>query len=695
MKTEQHEIKIETYSNIVKKTGRYLKKSLKVFAWSLLLLVVSTILIGVFYCFGLYFKYSREFETKSPQNNSTQLVMYDRTGNEIFRGYGAAEPDRVELSKIPEVVKQATLAAEDVDFYKHGPIDSKSIARAVYMNWQNSDATGLNKVYDLFSEGSYTQGGSTITQQLVKNIYLTNEKSFDRKIKEAVFSYKLEGKYSKDKILELYLNEIYYGEQSLGIKNAAKIYFNKDLSELSLAEASMLAGLPQAPTHFSPISGDETAAKKRQEYVLQKMYLAGMINLETAKTAANLPLDYYGKTIVTDKYPYFSQFVKDELAVKLGVENVENRGLKVYTSLDPAKQTIAETRMAENLKKLSYRGASNAAVVIGDVADNSILAMVGGADWNVSKVNVATSLRQPGSSFKPIVYATGLENGYSAASMLVDKYVNYGGTPPYIPKNYSGGYSGYLTVRNALARSINTTAVEMGKLVGLSKIIDTAHALGITSLNDKPENYGLPLALGSGEVRLVDMVEAFSSFADGGKRMPQTSILKIVNSKDESISLPKRNKAQVLSAETAYIVTSILSDNKARSATFGSVSPLKTDKTTAVKTGTTDNYADSWTLGYSPDYVVGVWMGNNNHSPMRQISGIEGAAYVWHDVMTDIMASTSDKAFVKPASVKEVWINPYNGGLATYNGGSNVLEYFKEGTVPTSTRPDTSYLKVF
>lgn len=672
-----------------------MRKTLKFSSIGILLLMATSLLIVTFWAIGLYFKYSAQFEAVTPQSNSTQLVMYDKDGNEIFRGFGAAEPDRVELAKIPDTVKLATLAAEDVDFYKHGPIDMKGIGRAIYLNWKNSDAVGIGKLTTLFSEGNYSSGGSTITQQLVKNIYLTDEKSFDRKIKEAVFAYKLEGKYSKDQILELYLNEIYYGEQALGIKNAAKIYFNKDLSELTLAEASMLAGLPQAPTYFSPINGDEPAAKKRQEYVLQKMYLAGMIDLPTAKEAANTPLEYYGKTISADKYPYFDQFVKDELTSKLGPENVENKGLKVYTSLDPAKQAIAETRMAENLKKLAYRGASNAAVVIGDVADNTILAMVGGADWSKSKVNVATSLRQPGSSFKPIVYATALENGYTAASILNDKYVNYGGTPAYAPKNYGGGFSGYVTVRNALARSLNTTAVEMGKLVGLDKIIDTAHKLGITSLQDKPENYGLPLSLGSGEVKLVDMVESFSTFADGGKRMPQTAILKITNSKSEEISQPKRNKMQIVSSETAYILSNILSDNKARSATFGTVSPLKTDKITAVKTGTTDNYADSWTMGYSPDFVVGVWMGNNDHSPMKQVSGIEGAAYVWHDVMSDILASVPDKAFTKPASIKEAWINPYTGGLANYNGGSNILEYFKEGTAPTTLKPDLSYLKQF
>jgi membrane peptidoglycan carboxypeptidase len=289
---------------------------------------------------------------------------------------------------------------------------------------------------------------------------------------------------------------------------------------------------------------------------------------------------------------------------------------------------------------------------------------------------------------------TALENGFSAASMLIDKYISFGSGPAYSPKNYSGGYSGYVTIRNALARSLNTTAVEMGKLVGLDKVINTAHSLGITSLNAGADNYGLPLSLGSGEVELVDMVEAFSTFADNGKRSVQSSILSVKNNRNEEITLPKRNKKQVISEESAYIISSILSDNSARSVTFGSVSPLKTDKVTAVKTGTTDNYSDSWTVGYSPDFTVGVWMGNNDHTPMRNVSGVEGAAYIWHDVITAAMADKPNQPFAKPASVKEAWINPYTGALASRQGSPNILEYFKDGTIP-GVNPDKSYLKQF
>ncbi len=671
------------------------KKSLRIIFGGLFLFITGIILTAVFCLAGIYLNYSREFESVKPRSNSTQLVFYDKDGAEIFRGYGAAEPKRIELTNVPQTVIQATLAAEDTDFYNHGAVDFKSLARALYVNWGSDDSDTKSKIKRLLSEESYIQGGSTITQQLVKNIYLTDEKTFKRKLKEVIFSYKIESKYSKDEILELYLNEIYYGEQALGIENAANIYFNKKTSELTLAEASMLAGIPASPTYYSPFGETYVNSKKRQEYVLQRMYSNGFISLNKAKESANATLYLnHSQNLVLNKYPFFNQYVKDELSRKLSVKDLNDSGIKVYTSLDPEKQQIAEDQVKFWLQKLSYRGASNSAVVIANPETNEIIAMVGGADWEESKVNVATSERQPGSSFKPIVYATAIDNGYTAATVLIDKYVNFGGIPAYAPQNYSGGYSGYVTVRNALARSLNIPAVEMAKLVGTDKIIDYAHNLGITSINNEAEEYGLSIALGSAEVRLVDMVEAYSTFADSGKRMPQTSITKLLDKEGAEISTPKRKKQQIISAETAYILSSILSDNNARSTTFGLNSPLKTEKTTAVKTGTTDNYADSWTIGYSPSLVVGVWMGNNDHTPMKRVSGVEGAAYIWHGVITECLKNTENEVFAKPSDVEEAWVSPYTGTLSAYKSKPNILEYFKKGTVPTA-KIDLNYLKQF
>jgi 1A family penicillin-binding protein len=671
------------------------KKSLKIFFVGAILAFIAGIFTIFFIGFGIYVSYSREFSKIKPQSNSTQLVMYDREGNEFFRGYGAAEPQRIPLADIPDVVKKSTLAAEDADFYKHGPVDFRSIARSVYDNWQASDKQGLSKVADLFKEDSYVKGGgSTITQQLVKNIYLTSEKSWQRKLKEIIYAFNLERRYTKDQILEMYLNEIYYGHQSIGIQNSAHTYFDKDVKELTLSEASMLAGLPQAPSYYDPMGDNYDQSKKRQEYVLQKMLLSGDIDLETAKEAANAPLDFYGKSTTLNKYPFYAEYVKEELIKKLGLDNIDNTGYKVYTTLDSRKQEAAEKNMKSSMARLSNRGASNSASVIQDPKTGEILAMVGGVDWEKSKVNVATSERQPGSSFKPIVYATAFENGYTAATILNDKLVNFGGIPPYMPRNYNGSFSGYLTVRNALARSLNVPAVEMGKLVGIDKVIDMAHELGITSINNKPEDYGLSLSLGTGEVKLVDMVSAYSTFANGGKRIPQTVLIRVVDDKNNEIQLPKRKEKSVISEETAFILSSILSDNNARSATFGSNSPLKTDKITAVKTGTTDNYADSWTVGYSPDLVVGVWMGNNDRTPMKRVSGVEGAAYIWHDIITECLKDAPNNSFTPPANIVESWINPRTGALATRPSRPNVLEYFKAGTVPTD-KANLLYLKQF
>jgi 1A family penicillin-binding protein len=678
-----------------KKIKNILIKLTKITFFGFFLFIVGIIFTIIVISAGIYTKYSKEFEEIKPQSNSTQLVFYDKNNNEIFRGYGAAEPTRIKLSDMPETVVQATLAAEDTDFYEHGAVDFKSLIRAVYVSWNNEEGDVITKIKRLSSEDSYIQGGSTITQQLVKNIYLTQERTFKRKIKEVIFAYKLESKYSKDEIMEMYLNEIYYGEQALGIENAATIYFGKNAKDLTLAEASILAGVPAAPTYYSPFDDTFENSKKRQEYVLQRMYVNKKITLEEAKEAANKLLIFSHSTEQTlNKYPYFNQFVKEEVAKELSTDNLSNSGIKVYTSLDPEKQDIAEEQVKIWLKKLSYKGATNSAVVIADPESNEILAMVGGVNWETSKVNVATSDRQPGSSFKPIVYATALENSYTAATILNDKYVNFGGIPAYIPRNYNGGYSGYVTLRNALARSLNIPAVEMAKLVGVDKIIDMAHNLGISGINNGSTTYGLSLALGSAEVKLVEMVEAYSTFADEGKRMPQTSILKILNKNNENISTTKRKKQQVISEETSFIISSILSDNTARSVTFGSSSPLKTEKITAVKTGTTDNYADSWTIGYSPSLVVGVWMGNNDHTSMKQVSGIEGAAYIWHDIITECLEATENEQFEKPDGIEEAWINPYTGVIATYKSAPNILEYFKKGTIP-STKVDLSYLKQF
>ncbi|MDD3480671.1 MAG: PBP1A family penicillin-binding protein [Patescibacteria group bacterium] len=659
--------------------------------FSLLTFGVILLLIAA----GTYLKYADEFLSASPRNNTTKNVFYDKNGEVIYQSFGAAEPKEVALIDIPDVIKDSTLASEDAHFYNHGAIDLSGLVRAAYLNYQNSNKEGLSRLSDLFTAESYEYGGgSTITQQLVKNLYLTNERSFERKTKEIVYSFELERKYSKDEIFEMYLNNVYYGEQSLGIANAAENYFSKNIDKLTLAEATMLAGLPQAPSRYSPISGDFEAAKERQKYVLSQMYYAGMITLDEAEEAAKETLCLSKpKGDVVLKYPYFVNFVKDEVKDLIGPEAFSLGGLEVYTSLDPKAQRVVEIAASEQVEKIKYRDVSNAASIVLNNTTGKIVAMMGGLDYNKSKVNVATSKRQPGSSFKPIVYTAGILEKYSAATILWDSRVNFGGTPPYIPRNYDGGYRGYVTVRRALANSLNVPAVEMTQLVGVDKVLETADTLGIDI--DRDRYYGLSLGLGSAEVTLLDMAEAYSTLANLGKRPSSTGIIRIVDSTGDDIYLSPSYSQEVLDPKVAYIMTSILSDNRARREVFGSNSDLQLeDRPVAAKTGTTDSYTDAWTMGFTPQYTVGVWVGNNDHSKMRYVPGLEGAAPIWNEIMNDIHAGLKKENFKKPKGLSEVWINPYTGKEATYHGGSNILEYFIPGTEPKDN-PDTSYLNVF
>jgi 1A family penicillin-binding protein len=671
---------------------------LKVFLFAVLGALATCVILAVIIGFATYSNYAQSFKVAKIKNNSTQNVFYDKTGGIIYESYGAKSPAKVDLADLPDVVKKATLAAEDSGFYSHGAIDPRGLTRAALVNIKSSDKTGLTRFTDLFNEQDYSQGGSTITQQLVKNLYLTNERSFDRKLKEVVYSFELEKKMSKDQILEAYLNNVYYGEQALGIQNASLAYFGKPVNQLDLAEVTMLVGLPAAPTKLDPISGDFNAAKKRQEYVLTQMYNLHQITLEDAKAAANESLYLSESKVGTDlvlKDPFFVDVIKKELTSLLGEETVDRGGLSVYTSLDPKTQKVAEEQTAIYMKKFAYRKVSSDAIVILDNKTGFISALVGGADWEKSKINMATSVRQPGSSFKPIMYTAGLLNGYTAATRLIDKSVNFGGNPAYMPKNYDGSYHGNITLHYALANSLNVPAVEMTKLAGVDKVIETAKLLGISSITRDPSSYGLSIGLGSAEVSPFEMTRAFSVFANGGKKSEFTGIDHVVGNTGDNIYSSQRAETPVIDPMTAYIMANILSDNKARSMVFGTSNPLTLpDRKVAAKTGTTDDYADSWTIGFTPQYTVGVWMGNNDRTKMSRVSGVEGAAYIWQDVMKGIHKGLPAEEFVKPAGIATAWVNPLTGLLATYNGAPNILEYFVPGTEPKKNQ-DFGYLNQF
>jgi 1A family penicillin-binding protein len=663
----------------LKKIGKVSLVFLKSLFWVFLTSGALLAILG----FGFYVNIASDFTYLRQNNNTTKNIFLDKNGDIIYESFGTAEPDMVELKDTPQRIIDAVLASEDLNFYQHGAIDPRGLIRAAYLNYNNSERAGLAKFGDLFEEKSYSQGGSSITQQLVKNLYLSNERSFDRKIKEIVYAFELEKKYTKDEILEMYLNNVYFGEQSLGIKNAAKTYYGKELDQLSLAEITMIVGLPVAPTRLSPISGDFEAAKERQKYVLSQMYYAEMITLEEANESSSekLFLNYSGADSLI-KYPYFVNYVRGQVKERVGEEAYNRGGLVVETTLDPRIQEIAEFESKKQIESLKFRNVTNAAVVVINNETGELQAMVGGVDYEESKVNVATAERQPGSSFKPIVYTAGLIEGYTASSILWDGYVNFGGTPPYIPRNYDGYYRGNVTVRTALQNSLNVPAVEMTKLVGADEVLKTAKMLGMESINED-RYYGLSIGLGSAEVRLIDLARAYSTLSAQGQRPNATVINKISDSNDTAIYVQPKIKEKVLDEKIAFIMTSILSDNNSRRQVFGLNSDLQLgDRPVAAKTGTTDSFADNWTMGYTPQYTVGVWVGNNDRSVMRNVSGVDGAAPIWNVVMKRIHADLKVVSFEKPEGLSELWVSPYTGRPATYKSRPNILEYYIPETEP-------------
>ncbi len=644
---------------------------------------------------GVYVHYANEFQNISPRSSITRNIFLDKSGNKIYESFGKSEPDPVEIDEVPQIIIDATLASEDANFYDHGAVDFRGVSRAAYLNVKSSKKPGILKLSDLFDEESYLQGGSSITQQLVKNLYLTGERSFERKAKEIVYAFEIEKKFSKDEILEMYLNNVYFGQQSLGIKNAAKAYYGKEIDELSLAEVSMLVGLPAAPSDLSPVSGCFDKAKERQKYVLSQMYHEKMITLEEAEEAAAEKL-YFGPEKVESfvKHPYFVDYVKKQIKEKIGPEAYDRGGITVQTTLDPKIQAIAEKEARDQVERIKYRNVTNASVIAIDNETGDLRAMVGGIDYEESKFNVTTARRQPGSSFKPIVYLAGLLDEYTASSILWDGYVNFGGTPPYRPRNYDGYFRGNVTVRTALQNSINVPAVQMTSLVGVEKVMETAEKVGIESIDDSIY-YGLSIGLGSAEVSLLDLTRAYGTIANLGEKPNATTITKITDAEGETIYIQPKFKEKVLDERVAYIMTNILSDNTSRGQVFGLRSPMWLgDRPVAAKTGTTDSFADSWALGYTPQYTVGVWTGNNDRSVMRNVPGLEGAAPIWNEIMRQVHDGLENKTFEEPEGLEKMWISPYTGRPAIYRGAPNILEYYLPGSEP---KPNESfeYLRQF
>lgn len=627
--------------------------------------------------------------TSQPQSSK----IYDRNGELLYTMYTERNQTYIPLSSIPKHLQQATIAIEDKNFYNHGAIDIQGIIRAAWVNLRNERV----------------EGGSTLTQQLVKSSLLTPERTIERKAKEIILSFIVETIYSKSKILEMYLNQVSYGGTAYGVDAASQVYFNKPISKLTLAEAAFLAGLPQAPSRYSPFGSHPEEGKARQQRVLTAMFEEGYITEDQMNEAKKEALEF---SSIRDeiKAPHFVFYVKDFLTQKYGEKVVEQGGLSITTTLDLKTQKIVEDAIATEGASLRNNNWYNAAAVVTHPMTGEILAMTGSRDYFNSErdgnVNVTISNRQPGSSIKPINYATGLIKGYTAATPFVDKNVCFSnpGQDPYCPRNYDGAFHGVVQMREALANSYNIPAVKMLKLNTVEGMIEVAERMGITSFTDSPDKYGLSLTLGGGEVTMLQMTEAFGVFANSGYRVPVQPILKIERANGEIIEEYEKPTSifsgkKVIPEGVAFIISHILQDNAARTPAFGANSPLRIPGyPVAVKTGTTNDYRDNWTIGYTPTFVVSVWVGNNDNTPLRGVtSGITGAAPIWNDIMTALLEGTDPEEFKKPESVVGVTICS-DSGLRPQPDGSpyrcpTKYEYFLKDTVPTKVDPGLT--KVF
>lgn len=574
---------------------------------------------------------------------SQTTTLYDRTGDHVlYELHGEENRKIIAHEEIPDTIRAATIATEDKNFYYHFGIDPLSVARAIKVNWENN---------------AVMQGGSTITQQLARNAFLTRERTINRKILEAVFAIKIEKHYTKDEILDQYLNEVPYGANAYGIEAASETYFGKRAKELMLDEAAFLAALPKAPSYYSPYNVHHDALAQRQKNILEKIAKLELASKEEVEDALTQNTFTKIKPISQPiEAPHFVFFVLENLENKYGREFLETGGLEIYTTLDYEKQKIGEDVVERGAQRNIARGATNAGLVAVDPRNGEILAMVGSKNFFDptidGQVNVTVAPRQPGSAFKPFVYARAFEIGYQPETMILDARTNFGkdgSGRDYIPRNYDGRFHGLLPMRSTLAQSLNVPAVKVLYLVGVDNAIDMAHRLGITTLNE-PKRYGLSLVLGGGEVKLLDMTSAFSVFATEGVKNPVQYIVEIKDSRGKIYEEEQSEPQRVLDVQVARKINSILSDNKARTPIFGARSPLTLDgvgKTVAAKTGTTSGFRDAWTVGYTPSIAVGVWAGNNDNRPMKAgADGVFVAAPIWNDFMQKILADRENETFV-------------------------------------------------
>lgn len=619
----------------------------------LVLAVLATALVIsggviVYFWYASQLPPAEELLTRRLQFATSQIL--DRDGNLLWEIIDPTGGRRtvVPLEKIaPDLIK-ATIATEDRFFYVNVGVDPIAITRAVYYN---------------VSEGEIVSGASTITQQLARNVLLTpaerTEQSLSRKVKEAVLAMEINRRYTKDQILEIYLNQIYYGNLAYGIEAAAQTYFGKHAAELTLPEASMLAGLPQSPAIHDPYLNPQ-GATARQADVLGLMVEAQYITTAQAQAAKTAPLNFQ-EMAVAFSAPHFVVFVRQELEKIVPPEYIYQAGLQVQTTLNPRFQAIAEEEVRRQVDALAARNVTNGALVAMDVTTGQILAMVGSKDFRDEQidgqVNIVTSPRQPGSTIKPLTYLAAFEQlNWTPGTLIMDVPVEYpdGTGGVYQPRNYDDKFHGPVLLRAALANSYNIPALKALEQVGVGSLQQMAARLGITTLT-RPD-YGLSLTLGGGEVPLLEMTGAFQAMANAGVLTPPTAILKITDSFGRDIEPARRQPRAVLRPEHTYLITHILADNEARTPAFGPNSPMRLSRPAAAKTGTTNDFRDNWTIGYTPDMAVGVWVGNADNTPMNGVSGVAGAGPIWHNFMERAHEGLPVRDFTRPPAIIELEI---------------------------------------
>lgn len=639
-----------------------------------------------------------EFNTRQV-NQSTKL--FDRTGKILlYEIHGEEKRTVVPFEQIPETLKWATLVAENANFYNEPAFDWKAIVRAFIAN---------------VKEGKIIQGGSTITQQLVKNVFLTPEKTFARKIKELILAIELESKYPKQKIFEFYLNQIPYGSNAYGVEAASQTYFGKPVGTLTLEEAASIASLPKAPSYYSPWGTHKDELLQRKNYILERMEEFGYVSKEEKERAQKKEIVFAPPSIGVIKAPHFSLAVKDALIEMFGEERALKGGLRVFTALDWEMQGIAEKAVAEGaLRNEELYSGTNASLVAQDSNTGEILALVGSRDYFDKKIdgnfNVATQgLRQPGSALKPFAYLTAFEKGYSPKTMVFDVPTEFDttGNPEksYQPQNFDEKFRGPVSFEEGLAQSINVPSVKVLYLAGISNVLNNIHKFGVSTLKEFGR-YGLSLILGGGEVKLIDLVGAYSVFAEEGTLHAQTFILKIEDANGKTVYERRDDAKRVIDPQYPRLVSQILSDKQLRSALFQNSLALTVfpERDVALKTGTTNDYRDAWALGYTPSLVVGVWAGNNDNAPMQKHgSSILAAVPIWNAFLKEVIEKYPKELFTRPDPLPpankpmlngEAFFTPIINNKA-YPQIHSILSYVQKndplGPIPENPRADFQF----